>query len=68
MAVCTRCRHYYTTWDKRFPHGCRALKFKSAHPPYQAVRRFSGMECLAFQSRPKRAAAVSREKQNRRTD
>ncbi|RLB83827.1 MAG: uracil-DNA glycosylase [Deltaproteobacteria bacterium] len=45
---CHRCRHYYVTWDKRFPHGCRAMKFKSKELPSCVVGKSSGMPCLLF--------------------
>jgi len=49
---CQRCRHYYVTWDKRFPHGCRAMKFKSKAAPSITVHESSGRPCLLFS--PKR--------------
>ena len=46
---CHKCRHYYVTWDKNFPHGCRGFGFKSRQPPNIGVRSSSsGMECLLF--------------------
>ena len=51
---CARCQHYYVTWDSHFPHGCRALGFKSRVLPAQEVLVASGMTCLAFQPRQKR--------------
>jgi len=46
--VCVRCRHYYVTWDRVFPHGCRAMEFKSRIPPALQVREASGMDCQMF--------------------
>ncbi|MCP4716637.1 MAG: uracil-DNA glycosylase [Deltaproteobacteria bacterium] len=45
---CHRCRHYYITWDKRFPYGCREMGFKSRFLPSDAVYQNSGMACLGF--------------------
>ena len=45
---CIRCQNYYITWDKDFPHGCKAMGFKSHKIPYTVVREASGSECLAF--------------------
>jgi len=48
MINCTQCKHYYITWDKDFPHGCRAMGFKSARPPSVAVRMSADQECAFF--------------------
>lgn len=53
-ADCTVCRHYYITWDERFPYGCRALDFKSRNRPDAEVWRTSGEVCLAFTPKPGR--------------
>ncbi len=48
---CLRCRHFYVTWDPRFPRGCRALGFKTRGIPADEVRRASGRDCLFFEPR-----------------
>lgn len=48
---CLKCRHYYITWDEKFPRGCRALNFKSRYFPSDVVRRSSGTHCLSFQEK-----------------
>jgi predicted nucleic acid-binding Zn-ribbon protein len=45
---CIKCEHYYITWDKSFPYGCKAMGFKSYRVPSIDVRAASGKECLAF--------------------
>ena len=50
---CYRCRHYYITWDKSFPHGCRAMKFKARTLPGAAVVKSSGIPCLYHEPRQK---------------
>jgi hypothetical protein len=45
---CGSCVHYYVTWDKDFPHGCRAMGFKCRSSPSLRVREASGMECQLF--------------------
>lgn len=45
---CNKCQHYYITWDKVFPYGCKAMGFKSYKIPSVVVRESSGQECLAF--------------------
>jgi hypothetical protein len=48
MKTCIGCKHYYITWDKKFPYGCRAMGFKSHEAPYLSVYKSSGAECLLF--------------------
>ncbi|WP_371364487.1 hypothetical protein SRRS_51810 [Sporomusa rhizae] len=45
---CVGCQHYYITWDKTFPYGCKAMGFKSYKTPSAVVWESSGRECLAF--------------------
>jgi hypothetical protein len=51
MAIdCHKCVHYYVTWDQYFPHGCRAMDFKSKRSPINDVRMaMQGNDCLAFE-------------------
>lgn len=49
---CTRCAHYFITFDARFPYGCRAMNFKSKQLPQHEVRDATGTGCLAFRARP----------------
>ena len=49
---CARCVHYFLTWDRRRPHGCRAMGFKSPGPPSWVVYESSGQACRLYQSRP----------------
>ena len=30
---CNSCAHFFITWNKRFPFGCRAMGFMSANSP-----------------------------------
>ncbi|MBW2407653.1 MAG: uracil-DNA glycosylase [Deltaproteobacteria bacterium] len=46
MIDCHKCKHYYVTWDKNFPHGCKAMGFKSKQIPSIQVRVISQRECL----------------------
>jgi hypothetical protein len=48
LISCRKCRHYYVTWDKSFPHGCKAMGFKSKRPPALTVRNASGEDCLLY--------------------
>ena len=52
---CYKCEHYYVTWDENFPHGCRALGFKSTQLPGTVVRRTTPtIECLSFKEKIKK--------------
>jgi hypothetical protein len=51
MINCHKCKHYYVTWDKHFPHGCRAMKFKSKQYPSAVVFASSALECLLFEEK-----------------
>jgi len=46
--ICSKCVHLYTTWDRNFPYGCRAMGIKSASSPSEVVRGASGQNCLAY--------------------
>lgn len=46
--LCAKCVHFYTTWDKNYPYGCKAMGFKSPMPPARMVKQASGRECLAY--------------------
>jgi len=48
---CHQCRHYYVTWQKTHPHGCKVMGFKSAQMPSQAVYQSSGRQCLYFEAK-----------------
>lgn len=49
--VCQKCKHYYVTWDKNKPHGCKAYGFKSKEVPSLVVKRSSGIECSFYQKK-----------------
>jgi hypothetical protein len=47
--ICGRCRFYHVTWDRHFPHGCKAFGLKSKAMPSLTVYQNSGRHCQAFQ-------------------
>ena len=53
--LCRRCRHYFVTWEPKFPHGCRAMGFKSKKLPCVDVFATSGMPCQLFKEKPKKS-------------
>jgi len=50
---CLKCIHFYVTWDKRFPRGCRAYGFKTVNLPSADVYNSSGIPCARFKRRLK---------------
>lgn len=48
---CHKCEYYYVTWDKKFPHGCKAMEFKSMQLPSIVVFASSKRECLLFKKK-----------------
>ena len=49
---CHRCVNYFVTWDAQFPHGCRAMGFKSYQSPIATVRNaMGGADCLLFEEK-----------------
>lgn len=51
---CFKCKHFYVTWDRARPRGCKALKFKTKRLPSDVVLATSGKDCLMFE--PKKRA------------
>ena len=47
--ICQRCKHYYVTWEKKKPHGCRAYGFKSQQVPSVIVKQSSGTDCNFYE-------------------
>lgn len=45
---CRNCKHFYITWHKNFPFGCRAIGFKSKKLPSIEVKTTSGIDCIRF--------------------
>lgn len=46
--ICQRCQHYFVTWEKSKPHGCRAYGFKSQQIPSVVVKQSSGADCSYY--------------------
>ncbi len=46
---CFHCSHFFITWDKSFPNGCKAFGFKTRQLPSISVQQASGARCAAFQ-------------------
>lgn len=44
---CYGCTHFFITWDKEFPYGCRKMEFRSKRLPSDDVMEADGQRCLA---------------------
>ncbi|HYF82726.1 MAG TPA: uracil-DNA glycosylase [Clostridia bacterium] len=42
---CITCTHYYVTWDRSFPNGCRLFEFETGKLPSQLVQESTGDSC-----------------------
>ncbi len=52
MPSCAHCVHYFITYERSQPYGCRAMGFKSRQNPALVVFRSSGQQCRMFQKKP----------------
>lgn len=50
---CFHCKHFYVTWEKNFPRGCKAYQFKGKQMPSDYVFSASGQECMTFEKKHK---------------
>lgn len=48
---CHQCAYYYTTWDRKFPMGCRKFGFKGRQVPSMEVLASTGKSCLFFEQK-----------------
>jgi len=51
---CSDCAHYFITYNPTFPHGCRAVGFKSKVLPDRAVAAHSELPCQFFTAKARR--------------
>ena len=51
LADCKSCVHFFITWNKRFPFGCRAMGFMSSNSPSKDVFEVEGRDCLAYKNK-----------------
>ncbi|MBC76833.1 MAG: hypothetical protein CME64_12535 [Halobacteriovoraceae bacterium] len=59
---CSKCKHYYITFNQDVPRGCRAYGIQSASSPLQVIRNAnSGQDCLGFELK-------DREKEKKKKD
>jgi hypothetical protein len=48
---CLQCQHYYSTWDKDLPRGCKLYGIKTMQMPSLAVKRESGSKCAGYEQK-----------------
>jgi hypothetical protein len=51
---CFLCEHFYITYERNFPYGCRIIGFKSRQLPSIDVYANSTMDCGLFLAKGKR--------------
>lgn len=57
---CVQCKHYYVTWDKDFPKGCKLFGFKSKNAPSYLVYEATGAPCEHCEEKRKRNAGPTK--------
>ena len=50
---CNNCIHFYVTYKRSFPYGCRAFGIVSKKNPYLEIKKVSGTNCALFSKRIK---------------
>ena len=50
---CNNCAHFYVTYKKNFPYGCKAFGVISKNNPYLEIKKVSGTDCALFQKNKK---------------
>ncbi len=63
--LCPNCVHYYITYDRIRPHGCRTMGFASRELPAKVVYASSGFACQRYQAKSHPTAVA---KEGRKSD
>ena len=50
---CNNCIHFYVTYKRSFPYGCRAFGIVSKKNPYLEIKKVSSTNCALFSKRIK---------------
>jgi hypothetical protein len=58
---CFQCEHFAVTWDPKNPRGCKLFEFKSARMPSVPVKEDSGIDCLGFVPKQKKAGIPNKQ-------
>ncbi|WP_443640404.1 hypothetical protein ABXT70_10295 [Candidatus Njordibacter sp. Uisw_039] len=49
---CMQCKHFYVTWEAKFPRGCRLFAIKSRQLPMIEIMRIDGHACRGYAPKP----------------
>lgn len=50
---CRNCKHFYITFDKYLPNGCRVFDIKTKQLPMRVVKKESQKDCQGFEKKRK---------------
>lgn len=53
---CFKCKHYFVTWDARYPKGCRLYDVKSTQMPWVIVASATKEGCVGFEPKENKSA------------
>ncbi len=53
---CINCKHFFVTWENKFPYGCNAYEIKSKTAPNLQVLENTGLACLLFEFKKSEAS------------
>lgn len=45
---CVKCQHFFVTWEKAQPYGCKQFGFKGKQMPNLNVKQITGVDCPVF--------------------
>lgn len=48
---CQQCRHFYITWDRKTPNGCRRFGIQSRELPSVIVKTAGMGDCQGFEAK-----------------
>ena len=57
---CNNCTHFYVTYKKNFPYGCKAFGVISKNIPYLEIKKVSGTDCAVFQKKQKSVKTLNK--------
>ena len=57
---CTKCKHYFITWNTRTPNGCRKFAIESKDLPSRIVHQAGMGDCQGYEA--KKSAETKNEK------
>ena len=51
---CNQCRHFYITWDKKTPNGCRQFGIQCKESPSMVISLAGLGDCQGFEEKGKK--------------